>query len=198
MRLEGLRDRLAHPERSLHACGAYLVGRAQRAFADQGRGGDSWPERAIPNRIGVLRDLQAGRQPPERRWDGKPAGVDTGRLRSSIAYRVEGNTVVVGSNLDYASDVQLGSSATIELDAQLRSALAAWLRKLSNAAKRAKRESYPAKEARYSLARAAFGPLFRAGALRVEVPPRPFLGVTDEDRRQLLAIVTAYIGGSAA
>ena len=36
---------------------------------------------------------------------------DTGRLRTSIAYKVEGNTVYTGTNVDYARDLQFGDES---------------------------------------------------------------------------------------
>jgi phage gpG-like protein len=192
--LENLRARLANPVPLMQAVGVYLVGAAQRAFKNQGRGGEAWADRSVPNRFGILADLQAGKQPPERRWDARPAGVDTGRLRSSIDYRVEGMRVIVGSRLSYASDVQLGGARQVELTPELRSALAAWLRKLSGAAKRARKGSYPAKEARYQAARASFGPLFHSGVLTADVPARPYLMITDEDRQRIRGLVTDWLG----
>lgn len=195
MGLEHLRARLANPTPALHAVGLLLVGRAQRTFAEQRAGGQEWPERGVPNRIGILMDLKAGKNPPERRWDARPAGVDTGRLKGSISYRVEANKVVVGSRVAYASDVQLGGPRTIEVSGELRRALAAWLRKLSNASSRARKANYPAKEARSQAARAAFGPLFHRGVLTVDVPPRPFLEIDDEGRNQIRSVVEAYLAG---
>lgn len=159
-----------------------MVGKTQQAFRDQGRGGVAWQGRGVPNRVGILRDLEAGRTPPERRFEARPAAIDTGRLRASIAYRVEGeSTVVVGSSLPYASDVQRGSSVSINVTGQLRSALADWLRSLQGERKR--------------VARSAMGWLFRVGVLTTTVPPRPFVMVTDEDRRKIRELTAAYFGG---
>lgn len=36
--------------------------------------------------------------------------VDTGRLRNSISHAVEGETVYIGTNVEYAPDVELGTS----------------------------------------------------------------------------------------
>lgn len=182
--LAQLRERARDPRPILEAIGLLMVGRTQRAFSDQGRGGVAWLPRAVPNKAGVLEDLRAGKTPPERRWEPRPAGLDTGRLRSSIAYRVAGRTVEVGSNLPYASDVQRGATKTITLDQELRSALAAWLRSLSGGRKR--------------LAHRAFGFLFHTGVLRVTTPPRPFVMVTDQDRRDIRALVARYFRGGDA
>lgn len=36
--------------------------------------------------------------------------VDTGRLRASISHAVDGDTVVIGTNVEYAPAVELGTS----------------------------------------------------------------------------------------
>ena len=180
--LTKLRNALNDPRPLLQAVGLLMVGRAQSAFRDQGRGGVSWLPRGVPNRMGVLEDLKAGRSPPSRRWDATPAGIDTGRLRQSIAYRIEGATkVVVGSNLPYASDVQRGATKTLELDAGLRSSLSAWLKKLGGD--------------KGTRARASFGPLFSLGALTITTPPRPFLTITPDDRREINETARRYFSG---
>lgn len=173
--LTDLEQRLSAPQAALRAVGLYMVGQAQAAFSKQGRGGAAWLPRAVPNRIGVLRDLEAGRTPPSRRFDARPAGIDTGRLRQSLAYRVSGTKVTIGSQLPYASDVQRGSSVTIDLDADLRHKLAEWLKGLGKGGKG-------------DAARAAFGPLFQQKALSTTVPPRPFLAITPEDRKTIRAL----------
>jgi phage gpG-like protein len=182
--LEGLQKAARDPRPLLDAVGLYLTGRAQAAFREQRRGGVAWPARSVPNRAGVVEDLRAGRTPPERRWDPRPAGIDTGRLRGSIAHRVEGASVVVGSNLPYASDVQRGATRSLSIDGTVRAGLANWLRGLSGDRKKQ--------------ARASFGWLFRAGSLTVTTPPRPFLGVDDDDRRKVTALARSYFSGGYA
>lgn len=169
MVLERLREASKDPRPLLEAVGLYLVSQSQGAFRQQGRGSVSWEGRGTPNRIGVLLDLQAGRVPPARRFQARPAAIDTGRLRQSIAYRVSGNTVTVGSSLPYASEVQRGSTKTITLDTGLRRALSDWLRSLSGSQKTAMRKS--------------FGFLFHTGSLTVTTPPRPFVLLTAQDRQ---------------
>ncbi len=39
----------------------------------------------------------------------KAAPVDTGRLRNSIQYSVDGNDVYIGTNVEYAAYVELGT-----------------------------------------------------------------------------------------
>jgi phage gpG-like protein len=181
--LTNLANAMSQPDAARKAIGLYLVGRAQDAFRKQAKGGAAWAPRAVPNRAGVLRDLQAGRTPSSRRFDARPAAIDTGRLRSSIAYRLKGeSSVVVGSNVEYASDVQRGSATTIDIDANLRKSLNSWLKGLG-------------KTSKGKAARAAFGPLFTAGKLTVTVPPRPFIGIDAEDRRKINELATKAMLG---
>lgn len=181
MPLESLKERLKNPEPLMQGIGLYLVGQAQRAFREQGRGGTSWAERSVPNRMGVLMDLQQGKTPPARRFQARPAAIDTGRLRSSIAHRIEGTRVIVGSNLPYASDIQRGGTKTVQMDAQLRRALADWLKSLRGERRTAMRR--------------AFGFLFQTGSLTVTTPARPFLMVTEEDRRKIQELIRQYLAG---
>ena len=164
-------ERFRNLEPLARAVGLLLVGKSQAAFRQQGRPAGSWAARGVPNRIGVLMGLKAGRVPPERRFEPRPAAIDTGALRQSISSTVSGSTVRVGTNLAYAGDVQRGSTKTITVDSGTRKALADWLRTLTGARKQE--------------ARRAFGFLFRTGSLTVTVPPRPFLVLTDEDRKQI-------------
>jgi phage gpG-like protein len=177
--LESLKALAREPAPILEAWGLFLVGKTQAAFRAQARGGESWPARAVPNKLGILADLAQGKTPPSRRWDPRPGGIDTGRLRSSIAYRVEGQVVTVGSALDYASDVQQGGPRTLPIP---RKALAEWLRSLKDPEQKEQ-------------ARAAFGPLLSRGSFTTTVPPRPFLLLTDEDRRDLTRMAVQYFGG---
>jgi len=179
--LNRLYEATRDPKGLADAVGLYMVGKTQRAFRDQQRAGVAWAPRSVPNRIGILEDLRQGKTPSERRFEARPAAIDTGRLRSSIAYRVVGDTVVFGSNLPYASDVQRGSTKTVQIDGTIRAGLAAWLRSLSGDKKRQ--------------ARAAMGWLFRAGSLTVTVPPRPFVAVDDDDRKAIRAMAAKFFGG---
>lgn len=174
-------ERLRNVEDLARTVGAMLVGRMQSSFRIQGRGGVQWPARSVPNKAGILEDLKAGRTPPERRWESRPAGLDTGRLRSSIAFTVSGNELTIGSNVAYASDVQKGSTRTIQVDGQIRQTLAVWLRSLSGQRKKD--------------ARKAMGFLFRTGSLTISIPPRPFLILTDDDRRDIQELSRKFFGG---
>lgn len=151
-------------------CGELMVRRTQDAFRLQGRS-EPWPPRGGPsgiNRIGVLRDLEEGRNPPARRFDPRPAGMDTGTLRNSPAWEPVPGGIRFGSSVAHAEDFQEGKEVTIPITGTLRKRLAAWLKKLPEGIKEA--------------ARAAFGPLFTLGVLKVKVPGRVYVEITDQDR----------------
>jgi hypothetical protein len=93
-RIRGIAALLAKPETLLKQFGTLIALRAQRAFKDQRRGSFAWKERATPNVPGILSDIRRGATPPRRRFESRPAVVDTGHLAGSIAYRVTGAKTV--------------------------------------------------------------------------------------------------------
>ena len=105
------------PVGALRKVGALLVASSQEAFRSQEFNRRPWPARARVNVFGILADLAAGRKPPARRLETRPALRDTGRLSASISFAVVGDSAVdVGTNLDYAAVHQKGGavqSATI-------------------------------------------------------------------------------------
>lgn len=160
----------------LRAIGTMLVGRAMQAFTEQKRGAKRWPARAVPNRAGILSDLKAGRTPPDRRYTDRPAGIDTGRLRGSLAYKVTArDTVTFGTNVPYARKVQEGGTSVMQVGGS-RKALAALLRKRPDL-------------------RAKLGFLFHTGELTISVPPRPFATVEPKDRKDIDKLVKDHLRG---
>jgi len=101
---------LDNPEAALKQIGALMVAESQRAFKLQAFGKARWAPRAVPNTYGIIADfaLKGRASPPNRRFEPRPALRDTGRLSKSIAFSVAGNTVTVGTNLDYASVLHSG------------------------------------------------------------------------------------------
>jgi phage gpG-like protein len=160
---------LENPIATLKAIGSLMTAESQRAFVDQRFGDEAWQPRRVPNVLGIIADFHAGKsEPPQRRFEDRPALANTGRLRSSIAFRVVGtDTVVVGSNLPYASVHQHGGRVESEtMTESVRELLARWLR---------------GKGARW---RERLGWLLNRKLLgqRLEstVPARRFVGITDK------------------
>lgn len=166
----------------LSACGNYFVKKTKAAFREQGRAGHEWRPRSVPNIIGVLADLRGGGRPKDRRWDPRPAGRDTGRLEGSIAWqRVGATSIEVGSSVRYASDVQRGSTRLVATDSALAAKLRRWIQSLQG--ERRKR----AQRSAGALARKG------GGSRTVEVPPRPFLVITPQDRAQFRRYLLGWI-----
>jgi len=110
-------------------------------------------------------------KPSERaRRQGGQTLRDTGRLMQSITYRASRRQVEVGTNVIYAPVHQFG--------AEIRPVRAKWLRfpEPGTDPDRADRDN----------------PHWRF-AKRVYIPPRPFLGVDDDDRAEVVAIVEGAI-----
>ena len=171
---------LESPQRALKQIGALMVAESQQAFREQRFGTKAWPPRSPVNVFGIIADFAEGkRAPPARRFQRSPALRDTGRLAASIAFRVEGDSVSVGSNLDYAAVHQKGGATESEtITGAVQRALWRWLREQGPERKR---------QLGWLLNRK-----FRGEKLDGEVPARPFVGIT----RQTMADVREVIGVS--
>lgn len=156
-----------NPTAALKAIGALIVSASQRSFKTQKLGRDKWAPRAVPNIYGIIADFHKGtKNPPSRRFEPRLALRDTGRLAASIADKIQGRTVTVGSNLPYASVHQTGGPIeSLPVTQQVRDLLAAFLKGSG-------------KQWRKNL-----GFLFQLAPgekLKGEVEARPFVGLTKE------------------
>lgn len=113
------RNRLEDPRPALRRIGALMLAESQRSFQDQAYGGERWPARyegqpePFINVAGALEDVKRGRQIRDRRFDRRPALVDTGTLRGSLTFRLRGaRSVSVGSTVPYASQHLFGLQST--------------------------------------------------------------------------------------
>jgi phage gpG-like protein len=123
-RIRLIKEAFADPRVPLMRIGAMMTTRCQDAFEDQGRE-EEWPERITPNIPGILSDLERGVGVPARRFQPRPAVVDTGRLRNSITWRlVEGAAVEIGTNVPYAALQQWGGEVTIPITGPMKARLA--------------------------------------------------------------------------
>lgn len=174
---------LRDPSPVLFALGEAAVSFSVRAFTDQAFAGDPWPERypnqdpgEMVNVAGVVSDLAAGRASiPARRFEDRPALVDTGALRDSITWRLAGaDAVEVGSNLPYADMHQRGGISRQPVSSGMRRVLARFLKREK------RRRPWLGKR---------LGFLFQKDMLETRVNARPFVGVTDELLETLAEIV---------
>ena len=200
--LRALGKNLADPSKAAYMLGLELASRAKRAFIDQSRGPYKWAPRATPNVPGILADLSRGSNPPNRRFEPRPAGIDTGRLLADIgsarAVRPNGvGAVDVGSRLPYAPLIQFGGDVDIPIDSSLKEKIAAYLKRMAGSAKRQTKKAFgPSATASWSgyataakatnradTLRRVLGPLLAKNVTGItwRVSPRPFIVATDED-----------------
>lgn len=102
--LSRLRGRLEDPRPALQRVGALMLAASQKSFDDQAYGPERWPERyegqsePFINIAGALSDVARDRQIKERRFDRRPALVDTATLRGSLTFALKGKkSVSVGT-----------------------------------------------------------------------------------------------------
>lgn len=176
-KMERVERNLKNPVAALGQIGALLVAESQRSFREQQFDGQVWDARAPVNVFAIIRDFSEGkRKPPNRRFEMRPALRDTGRLASSIAFQVHGDTVEVGTNVEYAAVHQTGGVTESErLTSKARSGLWKWLKKQPLELKR--RLGW------------VLNKKFRGEKLKQEVPARPFLGITDNARKGVRKII---------
>lgn len=188
---------LKNPDRILKQIGVVLLGEAQKAFREQKFNDEQWPARypgqkgAPVNIAGLIADFRAGRtRPPARRFQDRPAGIDTGQtlrsLNTAQALTVQGLTVQVQSNTVGAKMTQGGGTSVQLITKQVKERLAEWMKR---SRRRLRREQGRAQPARAEDAAASqLGWLFSKKSLKTKVTPRPFLGVTKEAERKIIAI----------
>jgi len=175
---------LENPQAVLKQIGAYIAGRAQKAFKDQRLGDFKWPVR-YPNQkgpkinvAGVISDLITGSSIKKFRFVNKPALQGTGKLKNSLdpdkSVNMMGtHTVQVGTVLPYAAQHQWGLKSPAQpLTKSVRQGLSKFLKKKKN-------KQY----------RPILGPLFQRESLVTETNQRPFLGLTDEMQADIINII---------
>jgi phage gpG-like protein len=178
-RLAALRD---DPTPLLELVGEVAASRARARFREQRSGGVEWSPRAVPNLAGIVSDILAGRTPHDDRFTSRPAAIDTGTLRGSIASRVVGSgadaVVEVGSRLEYAGLIQYGGESRLPVT----EAVVAGARALRQ---------------RRKLEVGTLDRILTVGELVVQVPARPYVGWDDELRADAEDVVREYLAGLA-
>ena len=161
--------------RLLKQIGALVSAKAQTRFKTQEFGGLPWAARSVPNLAGAIADLATGPSVKRRRFDERPANVDSGNLRSSIDFRISGvDEVTIGSNLPYAGDAQFGGPSTIAITATVHKNLATYL---------ARNPDSP------------LAVLLPLDELKIDRAERIFVGLDDDDRRKIRRLIEDTLSG---
>lgn len=183
--LDAFIRRLDDPRDPLETIGVILTRGSQQAFDRQAFGSKPWPARyfgrgtPFVNVAGLLQDLGEAPRVKSRRFEKRPALSDTGQLRNTITWNVNGDEVEYGSPRDYAKTHQQGGESSVPITPTTIKNLAKWLR-TSQGVPFQKRLGY----------------LFQAGdSYDFKVIRRPFLGITDEGERDIRDEVEAWAAG---
>ena len=183
--MEALRERVRDLRPALQVMGEVLATQAHEAFEIQSLSELAWEPR-YPNQrsdpfvnvAGVLADLNAGQDPKARRFENRPAGIDSSSLVKSIDVKeVTESSVTVGSEAYHAQMFQKGGqrSQPVTEDAKIR--LLYLL------------EERPELGSR-------LGTLLDLDELVTRVVPRPFMGITDNNRKDFVEVLEIYLSGS--
>ena len=199
--------------RILSKWGATWISSTQRGFRDQKRGHFAWAPRRVPNLPGMLSDFERGPRVKPRRFDERPALIDTGMLRQSHAWkRRSADSILVGTAVDYADLHQQGGTSTVIVTSTMKRNLWTWMK--SEAGKRARwragdrpgksefawrkkrhraRLREETKFERRDLS-AEFGWIFGKKQIEFKIKARPHVVFTDEDKADLQRIARAEYG----
>ena len=153
---------------------------SQNAFDQQRYGTSEWAPRAVPNVYGLIADFADGRNPPGRRLESRPALKDTGNLSRSINYMVSGNSVRIGTAVEYARRLHEGGpieSRKITEKVQ------------RNAAKYIKNQSEQVQKRLQFIT----SPERLGSRLSGQVEARPFVGATPELESQFSRVLRDHI-----
>jgi len=188
--LERLKARLQDFSQVLESMGTTLNARSQAAFEDKQFGDAVWkpryPGQKGPplNLAGLISDLNAGKEPPMRRFQASPVGIDTGQLQGSITHTVDNSnfSVTAGSRAEHAQRFHAGGDFSMPVNPETVPRLRAFV------------ESHP--QYKKTLAR-FIGKNPPDEYASKMAGPRPFVGIIDKDQRDFIEIVEQYLGGNS-
>lgn len=197
--LVSLRRAVANPVRTLKRIGAMVTSRTQQRFTTQeAPDGEPWEPRMNPNIPGILSDLERGAKVKSRRFQDRPALIDNGDLRQSIAWRLEGSdTVVIGTVDPKASIQQFGGPRSIPVTPTMKDGLRGLLRTFRRKARRAANAAArgQAISPGPDMSRLAF--LLHRDTFEFNIIPRPFIGLSDQDEEDVFEIIRGnFLGDS--
>lgn len=195
------RSRLKNPSKLMKQIGVTLLRESQLAFERQAFGDIDWPPRypndpaPYVNYAGVVSDLSRGASIKDRRFQNRPALLDTGRLKNSLSpstgMRLQGAYIVeVGSNLPYATTQHAGGETKQPVTQAMKKRLADYMKKQRGAIKSARKRSTPLTKRQAGTSKLGF--LFGINELVTNVAPRPFVGITDDAGSDIDELVTDF------
>lgn len=159
--------------------GGHLLSRMQSSFRTQGRT-VPWARRMTPNVPAVVASLNKSATPKPQHLRPGPALWDTGRLRNSITFKATKDSLTIGTSVPYAETMQFGGTTHHTLTETGKVALTRFLGSAAGA--------------EYRKGDANLGWLFEQPSFDVEVAPRKFIEITDEDKADVAEIIRLWLG----
>ena len=184
---------LESPQAALKQIGILMLAETQQAFRDQRLGDKEWPPRGggfgqyAVNLFGIISDFYTRSEPLPRRFDRRPALIDTGRLRASFShasgdgiFRTGPSYVEVGTTVPYANVHQTGGKTeSLPVTESVQRKLAKWLKGQNVALRRSLGWVLNRK--------------FKGKTLEMEVPERPMIGITSQTIEDVGRMVGVHI-----
>lgn len=191
-KFEAIKNNIDNPGRILKQIGEMIRSRMQNAFVEQSRGAYKWRERKTPNIMGILSDLELGTRVKKRRFDSRPALVDTGTLLRSFG-RGERNIELtkktrleVGTPISYAPTLNIGGESSMRITKTMKKNLAKYLKRDRG---RAKRSDNLAIQQQSKDRNKQLGWIFKKDEVKTRIPARPFAIITPIDLKDSVAII---------
>lgn len=197
--LREMRHSEAFKKKIMTGIGEIACNYAKDSFDRQAFGNQIWPERypkqqgGKVNIAGILADFLEGKKnPPDRRFTARPAGIDSGLLYRSLtpskAVKANGFSVEVGSVQKNASAVQFGATSSQYVTKNAVKLLAEFMKKSRARIKKAKKVSQPitSKDAGIQRLGFLFGFAKKGKPLITKSGARPYLGINNELEDKLI------------
>lgn len=194
-------------ESILKGAGGLALAQAQRAFKEQQLEDKRWPERypkqkePFVNIAGVVADFLEGRKkPPDRRFDRRPAGIDTAETLRSLtpgkSMRMDGQAVVVGTPfVKKGSKIQFGGRSRQPVNKQVKDLLGEHLKRGRKRIKAGYKKSQPPTKQDAGLAKLGWLMNKNTKELVTNSVPRPYLGLTHELTEKIIDHVAEVLRG---
>lgn len=185
--LQRLVDAGADLRPAMEAIGAALLFTTQRRFeAKAGPDGQAW----APFAPSTLKRMPERRKPPQLLRD-------SSRLYQSLTYQAGPESAEIGTNVVYAAIHQFGGD--IVMPERQGSATFVTVRQGAGKAKDGRRVGSKLRFARASTrAKSRETKTFTVPTQTVGIPARPYLGVSEADKAEILAILSDHLAAAGA